>query len=149
VKTTFTTTILKDDAVNATGLVVPPEAVAALGAGKKPKVVVSLNGFTYRSTVAVMGGLYMLPLSQERRAAAGVKGGDTLEVSLELDTEERTVEIPADLAEALAGQVGAAAAFDALAYSARKEHVRQVMEAKAAETRARRIAGIVAKLSGS
>ena len=144
--TTFTTTIRQDDEKNATGLVVPPEVVAALGAGKKPKVVVTLNGYTYRSTVAVMSGVFMLPLSQERRAEAGVKGGDTLEVSLELDTEVRTVEIPADLAEALAGKAGAAAAFDALAYSIRKEHVRQVLEAKAAETRARRIAGIVAKL---
>jgi hypothetical protein len=117
-----------------------------VGSGKKPKVKVSLNGYTYRSTVAVMGGLFMLPLSQERRQAAGVKGGDKIEVTLELDTEPRTVEIPDDLAAELAKHPGTAAAFDALAYSARKEFVRQVESAKAQETRLRRIAGIVAKL---
>jgi len=146
VKTSFTTTILKDGEKNATGIVVPPEAVEALGAGKKPAVVVTLKHFTYRSTVAVMGGLFMLPLSQERRAAAGVKGGDTLEVTLELDVEPRTVEIPLELAAELAKKPGAAAAFDSLAYSMRKEYVRQVESAKALETRQRRIAAIVAKL---
>jgi hypothetical protein len=145
-KTTFTTTLVKDNEKNATGIQIPPEAVAALGSGKKPKVKVSLNGTTYRSTVAVMGGLFMLPLSQERRQAAGVKGGDKIEVTLELDTEPRTVEIPDDLAAELAKHPGTAAAFDALAYSARKEFVRQVEEAKAPETRLRRITGIVARL---
>jgi hypothetical protein len=145
-KTTFMTTILLDDKFNATGLVIPAESIAALDAGKKPRVVVTLNGFTYRSTVAVMGGLYMLPLSQERRLAAGVQGGDTLEVTLELDTEPRTVEIPTDLAAELAKKPGAAAAFDALSFSMRKEFVRQVESAKAAETRQRRIAGIVEKM---
>jgi hypothetical protein len=148
VTATFSTTILKDDEKNATGLVVPPEVTAALGSGKKPKVVVHLKGYSYRSTVAVMGGLYMLPLSQERRAEAGVMGGDTVEITLELDTEPRTVEIPEDLAAALAKKEGASAAFDALAFSARKEFVRQVLEAKAQETRERRITGIVAKLAG-
>ena len=93
-----------------------------------------------------MGGLFMLPLSQERRAAAGVKGGDTLEVTLELDVAPRTVEIPLELAAELAKKPGAAAAFDSLAYSMRKEYVRQVESAKALETRQRRIAAIVAKL---
>jgi hypothetical protein len=148
-KTTFKTTIVKDSEVNATGIQIPAECIADLGAGKKPKVIVSLNGFTYRTTVAVMGGEFWVPLSQERRQAAGVKAGETLEITLELDTEPRTVEIPADLAAALAQVSGAAAAFDALSYSARKEHVRQVESAKAQETRSRRIAGIVEKLSAS
>ncbi len=146
-KTTFTTTILLDDKVNATGIRVPAEAIAALGGKKKPLVIVTVNGFTYRSTVAAYGDVYLLPLSQERRAAAGVAPGDVIEVTLELDTAPRTVELPDDLAAALAARPGARAAFDALAYSARKEHVRQVTEAKAQETRERRIAKIVAGLS--
>jgi hypothetical protein len=93
--------------MNATGIPVPAEAVAALGKGKKPRVKVSLNGFTYPSTVAAYGNVFMLPLSQERRAAAGVKAGDSVEVTLELDEEPRVVEVPADLAEALAQVEGA------------------------------------------
>jgi hypothetical protein len=148
-KTTFTTTVVKDSAVNATGIQIPADSIAALGAGKKPKVIVSLNNFTYRTTVAVMGGEFWVPLSQERRQAAGIKGGEILEVTLELDTEPRTVEIPEDLAAALAQVSGAAAAFDSLSYSVRKEYVRQVESAKAEETRARRIAGIAGKLGSS
>lgn len=147
--TTFTTTILKDKDKSATGLPVPAEVVAALGKGKKPPVKVTLNGYSYRTTMAVMGGVFMLSLSAEHRAAAGVKAGDKVKVTLELDTEPRTVELPADLAAALSKKPGARAAFDACAYSMRKEYVRQVESAKAQETRNRRIAGIVAKLGGS
>jgi hypothetical protein len=147
-KTTFKTTVLKDNEVNATGLRVPEETVAALAAGKKPRVKVTLNGYTYRTTVAVMGGVYMLSLSAENRAAAGVKAGDTVDVLLELDTEPQTVTVPEDLAAALK-ESGAAAAFDALAFSMRKEYVRQVESAKAPETRSRRIAGIATKLSAA
>ena len=75
-----------------------------------------LNGYTYRSTVAAYGDVFMLPLSAAHRAAAGVKAGDAVEVTIELDTAPRTVEAPADLAAALAAQPGAAAAFDALSY---------------------------------
>ena len=145
---TFSTTLIKADDVNATGIRVPAEAIAALGSGKKPKVVVWLNGYSYRSTVAAYGDVYMLPVSAEHRAAAGLAAGDPVEVTLELDTEPRTVEVPADLAGALAAQPGAAEAFAALAYSVRKEHVRQVESAKAQATRERRIAAIVAKLAG-
>jgi hypothetical protein len=144
-KTTFTTQIQLDDKVNATGISVPAEAIAVLGGKKKPPVIVTINGFTYRSTVAAYGDLYLIPLSQERRAAAGVAAGDVVEVTLELDTEPRTVEVPDDLAAAL-DEAGARAAFDALSYSARKEHVRQVESAKAQETRERRITKIVAAL---
>ena len=145
-KTTFTTSVVLDDKVNATGLRVPPEAIAALGKGKKPPVKVTLNGFTYRTTVAAFGDVYMIPLSQERREAAGVQAGEIVEVTLELDLEPRTVEVPDDLAAALAQKPGARDAFEALNFSTRKEHVRQVESAKAAETRQRRIAVIVAKL---
>ncbi len=143
---TFTGMVQKDAEVNATGLVVPAEAVEALQAGKRPKVKVTLNGYTYRTTVAVLGGVYLLSLSAENRIAAGLNAGDMVEVTLELDTEPRTVEIPADLAAALANTPGAAAAFDAQPFSMRKEYVRQVESAKAQETRDRRVAAIVAKL---
>lgn len=146
-KTTFMTTVQKDDNVNATGLPVPAEAVAALGKGKKPPVKVTIGGHTYRSTVAAYGDVYMLPLSAENRTAAGVNAGDQVEVTLELDLEPRTVAVPDDLAAALAAKPGAAEAFAALSYSARKEFVRQVESAKAEETRTRRIASIVAKVT--
>ena len=144
-KTTFSTTLQQAEGMNATGIQVPPEVVAAFVSGKRPKVKISLNGYTYRSTVAAYGGVFMLPLSQEHREAAGVQAGDVVEVTLELDTEPRTVDVPADLGAALA-ENGVRDAFDALAYSARKEHARQVESAKAEETRQRRIAKIVAAL---
>ncbi|MCA9906425.1 MAG: DUF1905 domain-containing protein [Anaerolineae bacterium] len=148
-KTTFTTTVVQEEGKNATGLRIPAEAIDALGGKKRPAVKVTLGGYTYRSTVAAYGDVFMLPLAQEHREAAGVKAGDQVEVTLELDTEPRTVEVPGDLATALAAKSGARAAFDALAYSARKEHVRQVESAKAQETRERRIAKIVAGLGAS
>lgn len=144
---TFKTTILKAGDKNATGIRVPDEIIEALGVGKKPPVAVTINGYTYRTTVAVMGGAYMLSLSAEHRGAANVQGGDEIEVTLALDTAPRVVEVPGDLAAALA-EAGARAAFDALNTSTRKEYARQVNDAKAAETRARRIAGIVAKVKG-
>jgi hypothetical protein len=146
-KATFNTTVVQAEGKNATGLQVPAEAVTALGKGKKPPVKVSLKGYTYRSTVAAYGDVFMLPLSAEHREAAGVKAGDQVEVTLELDTEPRTVEVPEELAAALSEKPGATAAFEALSYSVRKEYVRQVESAKAQETRSRRIAGIVAKVS--
>jgi hypothetical protein len=147
-KATFTTTVLKDEGSNATGLPVPAEAVAAMGKGKKPPVKVSIANHTYRSTVAAYGDVFMLPLSAENRQAAGVKAGDSVEVTIELDIEPRTVEVPADLLAALAKKPGAMAAFEALSYTMRKEYVRQVESAKAQETRERRIAGIVTKIGG-
>jgi len=146
-KTTFTSPVLKDENVNATGLRVPAESIAELGAGKKPKVKITLNGYTYRSTVAAYGDVFMLPLSAEHRNAAGVQAGDVVEVTLELDLEPRTVDVPEDLAAALAAQPGARDAFDKLSYTMRKEYARQVESAKAQETRERRIAKIVAQLS--
>ena len=145
----FNTNIAKDQTLNATGISVPADLIAELGTGKKNKVTVSLNGYTYRSTVAVMGGLFMLPLSQAHRAAAGLKPGDKVEVTLELDLESRKVEIPEDLKAALSAQAGALAAFEKLSDSRRKEFVRQVEEAKTQETRDRRIGGIVAKMGDS
>jgi len=146
-KATFTTQVIKDDKVNATGLRVPAEAVVAMGSGKKPKVRVTLNGYTYRSTVAAYGEVFMLPLSAENREAAGVQPGEQVEVTIELDLEPRTVDVPQDLAAALEKVPGTRAVFDGLSYSARKEYFRQVESAKALETRQRRIAGIVQKLT--
>ncbi|MCA9954938.1 MAG: DUF1905 domain-containing protein [Anaerolineales bacterium] len=142
---TFTATILQEEGKNATGISVPANVIDALGSGKRPKVKVSLNNFTYRSTVAAYGDVFMLPLSQDRREAAGVQAGDTVEVTLELDTEPRTVEVPDSLATVLE-ENNLGPIFDGLAPSMRKEYVRQVESAKAEETRQRRIAKIVAAL---
>lgn len=144
---TFRAVILKDKDKEATGIQVPVEIITALGSGKKPKVKLTLNGYTYRTTVAVVGGAFMLPVSAEIRQAAGVKGGDTVDAVLELDTEPRTIEVPGDLSAAFAMHPGAREKFDALSFSVRKEFVRQVESAKAVETRERRITGIVAKLT--
>lgn len=132
---------------NNTGIEVPPGVIDALGAGKKPPVVVVVNGYEYRSTVAVMGGRFMISFSSDKRAATGIGGGDPIVVDLEVDTAPRTVEVPADLSAAL-DAAGVRAAFDALSPSARKAHVTAVEGAKAAETRQRRVDGIVAKLAG-
>jgi hypothetical protein len=133
---------------NNTGIEVPPEVIEALGAGKKPPVVVTVNGYEYRNTVAVMGGRYMISFSSDKREATGIGGGDPIVVDLEVDTAPRTVEVPADLAAAL-DAAGAREAFDALSPSAKKAHVTSVEGAKAADTRQRRIDGIVAKLAGA
>jgi len=127
---------------NNVGIVVPEDVVLALGAGKRPPVVVTLNGYTYRSTVAPMGGRYLVSVSAAVRTEAGVAGGEEHEVTLELDDQPRTVEVPDDLAAALA-DAGVRAAFDAAAPSRRKEWVRGVAEAKAEATRARRVAAVV------
>lgn len=141
---TFTTTLLLDG--SNTGVEVPPAVVEALGAGKRAPVVVTVNGHTYRSTLAVMGGRHLIPFSAAHRRETGLAGGDPIEVTLELDTAPRVVEVPADLAAALDAAPGARAAFDALSPSARKAHVTAVEGAKAAETRARRVAAVVAKV---
>ena len=130
---------------NNTGIEVPPEIVDELGAGKRPAVNVTVNGYSYRSTIATMGGRYMISFSSDKRAATGLGGGDPITVDLTLDTAPRTVEVPADLAAAL-DDAGVRAAFDALAPSMQKAHVTNVEGAKAEETRARRVAAIAAKL---
>jgi len=133
---------------NNTGIPVPDDVVEALGGGKRPLVVVTVQEHTYRSAVASMGGRFMIALSAEHRAAAGVQGGDEVAVSLRLDVEPRSVALPADLQAALAG-AGVLEAFEASAPSRKKEDVRQVEEAKTPQTRERRIAKIVAKLTGA
>ncbi|QGQ99048.1 DUF1905 domain-containing protein [Paenibacillus psychroresistens] len=143
---TFKTSLMQAEGKNATGIQVPEEVMASLGGGKKPSVTVNLNGYSYRSTMAVMGGKYLIPVSSEHRKAAGLSAGDPIEVTLELDLEIRTVEVPDDLRSALSAKAGAIEVFEALAFSKRKEFVRQVNDAKTQETRERRISGIVANL---
>lgn len=123
----------------ATGFEVPDEIVEALGAGKRPAVSVTVGGHTYRSTVAVMGGRYLVPLSAENRAAAGLAAGDNVEVEIEVDTAERVLDVPEDLAAAIAADAGAQAFWDSISYSRRRRIVLAVDGAKAAETRLRRI----------
>ncbi len=128
------------------GFHVPPEVVEALGKGKRPPVVVTINGYTYRSTVAVYGDIFMLGVSAERREASGVQPGQELDVDLELDTAPREVEVPADFAAALDAVPEARRTFDGLSYSNQSWHVLQVVGAKTDETRQRRIEKSVATL---
>ena len=141
----FHTTLLQSDKT-ATGIVVPDEVVEALDAGKRPPVTVTINGFTYRNTIAVMGGVYMVGVSAENRAGAGVAGGDEIDVEIELDTEPRVVEVPDELAAALDAEPRARETFDRLSNSNKGWHVSQVTGAKTDETRQRRIAKSVEML---
>jgi hypothetical protein len=135
----FRTTILQGDKT-ATGIRVPDEIVEALGSGKRPAVRITINGFTYRSTVAVMGGDYMVGVSAENRAGTGVRGGDVVDVDIELDTAPRAVTVPADFAAALDAEPNARRTFDGLSYSNQSWHVLQFTGAKTDETRQRRLA---------
>lgn len=135
----FRTTVLQSGK-NTTGIQVPDEIVDALGRGKRPPVTVTIHGFTYRNTVAVMDGVYMISVSAEVRAGSGVKGGDVVDVDIELDTAPREVEVPADLAAALDAEPDARRTFDALSYSNKSWHTLQIAAAKTDETRQRRIA---------
>lgn len=140
---TFKCTVIQDDKINATGISIPLKVIEELGVGKKPKVAVSINGYTYRTTVAVYGGEFMVPLARVHREAAGVAGGDKIRVSIELDAAPREIEVPGDLAAALQ-QAGVREAFDALSFTHRKEHVQAIESAKAPETRVRRVEKAVA-----
>jgi hypothetical protein len=135
----FRTTI-QQSGKTATGIQVPDEVVEALGSGRRPAVKVTINGYTYRNTVAVIGGVYMVGVSAEHRAGAGVEGGDEVDVDVELDTAPREVAVPADFAAALDAEPNARRTFDGLSYSNKSWHVLQVTGAKTDETRQRRIA---------
>jgi len=130
-----------------TGIVIPPAVIDALGKGKKPPVVVTIGEYSYRNTVAVMGGQYMVALSKQHRAAAGVAGGDEIDVEIVLDTEPREVVVPADFAAALDAEPKARAFFDGLSASQRGWFVLGIEEAKKPETRATRITKAVARLA--
>lgn len=134
----FHTTILQAGKT-ATGIEIPAEIIAGLGAGKRPAVKMTVNGYTYRSTVAVMGGAFMVGLNADHRAASGLAGGDPVDVDIELDTAPREVDVPPDLAAALAADPAARATFDRLSNSNKSWHTQQVAGAKTDETRQRRI----------
>lgn len=141
----FRTTLLQAEK-NATGIQIPPEVVESLGAGKRPPVRVTINGYTYRNTVAVMGGVYMVGVSAEHRKGAGVAGGDEIEVEIELDTEPRVVVVPPDFQAALDQDTDAQRFFTGLSYSNQRRHVLAIEEAKTAETRQRRIDKTISQL---
>ena len=132
----------------ATGIEVPAKVVAALGSSKVPLVRATINGYTYRSSVAVMGGKFMLGVSAEVREAASVAGGDVVDIDLELDTEPREVSIPPDFAAALARDAKAKSLFDALSNSKKKRLVSPIEAGKAPATRERGIAKAIAMMKG-
>ncbi len=143
--TTFTTTLLAAGKT-ATGISVPPEIVESFGAGRQPSVLVTINGHTYQSTVAVRGERYLVSVSAENRGLAGVAAGDEIEVTLALDTESRELAVPEDFARALDAEAQARAFFDGLSFSQRQWFVLGIEEAKTPETRDRRIDKAVARL---
>lgn len=135
----FRTTIVSGGGTT-TGVLVPPEVVEALGGGRQPLVAITVGAHAYRGMIATRGGRSMVSLSAENRALAGVGAGDEVDVELALDTTPRTVEVPGDLAAALDALPGARAFFDGLTASQRKAFVTPIEQAKAADTRARRVA---------
>jgi hypothetical protein len=124
----------------ATGIRVPEEVIAGLGSGKRPAVRITISGHTYRSTVAPMGGAFMIGVSAENRARAGVAAGDEVDVEIELDTAPREVAVPHDFARALNRDAAAKRTFNGLSYSNKQWHVLSIEGAKTPETRQRRIA---------
>lgn len=144
----FRTTVLLHGK-SATGIEVPADVVEALGPGKRPKVTVTINGHSYRSSVGVMGGVSLIPISADVRATAGVAPGDEIEVDVEPDTGPRVVEVPADFAAALDQVPAARAAFGKLSYSGQQRYVLGIGQAKTPETRQRRVEKAVAELSAA
>ena len=142
----FKTTIKQAEGSTATGIEIPDAVIAALGAGKKPPVKMTVNGYAYRSSVATISGNYMVGFSADHRAASGLKGGDPVEVEIDVDTEPRTVELPADFQAALNADANAQATFAKLSNSLKGYHVSQVTGTKNPETRQRRIEKSIATL---
>jgi antitoxin component of MazEF toxin-antitoxin module len=139
----FHATLHQAEGKNASGVAIPPEVIEKLGAGKRPPVRVTINGYEYRTTVGVMGGRAMVGVSAAIRKETGLSAGDALDVELAVDDTPRAVDVPADLAKALAAHRGVRAFFDGLANSLQRYHVDNVNAAKTEETRQRRIAKAV------
>ena len=137
---------LESSGRTATGIAIPAEVVAALGGGRKPPVRITLGGHTYRSTVATRGGRYLVGVSAENRRLAGVDAGDELHVDIELDTSPREVAVPADLADALAGDPEARRFFDGLSFSQKQWYVLPLEQARRPDTRRQRVARAVGML---
>jgi len=134
---TFDTTVTA--AGNNTGIVVPDNLIDELGAGRRPAVVVTVNGYEYRNTVGVMGGKHMISISAAVRKETGLQGGDPIHVTLTLADTPREVAVPDDFAAALSADPDAGAFFAALSNSLQRYHVGSITEAKTPETRQRRI----------
>jgi hypothetical protein len=130
----------------ATGIVVPPEVVAGLDAGKRPPVRVTINAHSYRSTIAPRGDLFKLSLSAENRELTGVAAGDEVEVEIELDEQPREVTVPADFAQALDGDAVAKRFFEGLSFSQKQWFVLGIEDAKTPATRERRIGKAIDRL---
>jgi hypothetical protein len=124
---------------NNTGIVVPDAVIEQLAAGRRPAVLVSLNGYEYRTTVGVMGGTPMISVSAAVRAATGLKGGDPAHVTITVADGPREVTIPADFAAALEADGQAGAFFGKLSNSLQRYHIDSITTAKSADTRQRRI----------
>ncbi len=140
----YTTTIQQIG--NHAGIPVPDDVLEELGAGRRPRVVADIDGYVMRASVGSMGGHALLAFSRARREASGFAGGRAVTVQIRLDDDPEVVELPDDLAEALAASPGARAFFDGLAASYRKNFVAQVTSAKQAATRDRPIATTIQKL---
>lgn len=141
------TTELQATGGNTTGFVVPEAVVAALGGGRRPKVAATVNGHTWRTSIASMGGRFLLGASAAVRETAGIAAGELHTVAVELDDSPRTVEVPEDLAAALAAHPGAAAAWERLSYSHQRQHAEAIAAAERPETRERRITSTITKLT--
>ena len=144
----FTTT-LQLDGKTATGIRVPDEVVTALGGGKRIAVSVTINGTRYASTIATMRGEPKIPVSADIRSAAGIAAGDKITVALERDDTPRTVDLPADLTDALRADPLMSDRFAALSYSNQRRHVLSITGARTAETRTRRIQRVLDELRTS
>lgn len=140
----FTATI--QGSGNKAGITVPEDVVVALGAGRRPPVVVTINGKSYRSSIAVMGGQNMVGVSAVNRDLTGASAGDVVEVDVELDMQPRIIDVPEDLAVALEADPEAKAFYATLNYSSQRRYVDPIADAKSPDTRARRIAKVVADL---
>jgi len=138
--------VIEQSGKTATGITVPDEIVAALGGGKKPAVTLTLKGYTYRTSIATVGGSSMVGVSADVRAAAGVQGGDEVDVDIALDNAPREVVVPADFAAALSGEPAAQATFDRISYSEKRWFVLGIEDAKTPETRERRIVKAIERL---
>ncbi len=143
---TFRTTLWSGDGRN-TGIEVPEEVVTGFGRGKRVPVRVEVGGYVYRSTIAVMGGRYLISFASAHRAATGLSAGDEITVNLTVDDSPREVDVPAALASALAAHPPAAAAWAALSPSRQRAYADSINGAKAEETRDRRVAKVMAELS--
>ena len=141
------TAILELHGKTATGIEVPEAVVTGLGAGKRPQVTVTINGFSYRSTVAPYNGRNLLPVSAEVREGAGISAGEKVTVSLELDSAKREVTVPADLAAALKADKTARDFFGSLSFSNQRGYVDWIEQAKKEETRTARVAKAIESLA--